>query len=338
MLSRFEELLNPVRDKHNRFPARESLAYKHSFLERPIVDEYVEILWACLKKLWPNLERKKHEPEMFVSCDVDIPFDPSARSIYQLVRTCFADLVKRRSPATAIRRLRCYICNKKGDFRFDPNYTFDFYMDACEQAGLKAAFYFIPTSAEPGNGCYELNDPAIRDLLKKIDQRGHEIGVHGSYQTYQDGEKLIKQKQVLDEALVGLNIKQKVRGNRQHYLRWDSEVTPDLLDAAGFQYDSTGGYADHAGFRFGTCHEFSMWSWAKKKKLNLKQRPLVVMECSVIDAQYMGLGNGRDARAFMDFLKFTCVLQRGSFTLLWHNSSLASERDQTLFLGLVLSE
>lgn len=42
MLTRWEEYVNKARDSHNRFPATESLAYKQGFLDRPIVNEYLE--------------------------------------------------------------------------------------------------------------------------------------------------------------------------------------------------------------------------------------------------------------------------------------------------------
>jgi len=75
MLSRYEEAVLPDRDQHDRFPATASLAYREDFLDRPIVDEYVEILWAAMKRVWPGLERKPRQPRMWVSCDIDHPFD-----------------------------------------------------------------------------------------------------------------------------------------------------------------------------------------------------------------------------------------------------------------------
>ena len=42
MLTRWEEYVNRTRDNHNRFQATASLAYKQGFLDRPIVNEYIE--------------------------------------------------------------------------------------------------------------------------------------------------------------------------------------------------------------------------------------------------------------------------------------------------------
>jgi len=330
-LSRYEELVLSGRDEHDRFPAYESVAYKADFLDRPIVDEYVEFLWFYIARLWPNLSRKKKQGFTYISCDVDQPIDTTVKDIRILTKTCIADVFKRRNVVEAVKRIRRYIFNSRGDYRFDPFYSFDWYMDVCERAGLKAVFYFIPTSIEPNNGSYELTDKEIENLLSEINSRGHEIGVHGSYQTFKDGNKLSEQKTILENELLRLGIDQKVRGNRQHYLRWDAEITPELIDKAGFDYDTTGGYADHSGFRYGTAHEFSMWGWQSNRKLILKQRPLIVMECSIIEDTYMGLGKGNECFDYICSMNFEAKKRGGNFSLLWHNSSLMSNVDKELF-------
>lgn len=333
MLSRYEEVITKDRDEHGRFPAYLSHAYKNNYLNRPIIDEYVEILWACLSQLWPDLKRKHYQSKTFITCDVDQPYDCTVETFSKLIKVCAGDLIKRRSLTEMLKRINCYLFNKLGIYKFDRNYTFDFYMDICEQAGLKAAFYFLPSSKEPTNGCYEIKDKKIINLIKKIDARGHEIGIHGSYQTYQDKEKILQQKIIVEETLKKVGIKQKIRGNRQHYLRWDSAVTPDYLDAADFEYDTSGSYADHVGFRYGTCKKFSMWGWQNKKKLNLKQQPLIVMECSVTN--HMGLEYTHDAFKVMQDLKQKCQLFRGTFALLWHNSELLNEKQINMFKEII---
>lgn len=335
MLTRWEEYVNKNRDSHDRFPAYESLAYKSGFLDRPIVNEYVEVLKNMLLHLDSNLKFKRHISKVFISCDVDQPFDSTVENISKLFRVCAGDLIKRKSIKEFLKRIRRYIFNKLGNYKYDENYTFEWYMDACEKAGVKAAFYFIPDSRESGNGSYSLKDKKIQKLLSYIDGRGHEIGVHGSYQTYQDKEKAKLQKEMLAGILKKLEIKQKVVGNRQHYLRWDSAITPSVLEYAGFLYDTTGSYADMPGFRHGVCYEFSMFDFPQRQKLKLRQRPLIVMECSVIDECYMGFGYSYEALKVMQDLKEKCHRYNGNFSLLWHNSHLKRAEDKKFFMELI---
>jgi hypothetical protein len=204
-------------------------------------------------------------------------------------------------------------------------------MDICDKIGIKSTFYFIPENSEDGNGCYSLEDKKIQNLLSYINDRGHYIGVHGSYQTYNDKNKAKKQKDKLQFTLDKLKINQKIIGNRQHYLRWDSSITPSILDEAKFEYDTTGAYADRIGFRYGVCCDFSMFDMLNRKKLNIKQRPLTVMECTVIDDMYMGYGYTKDSIKVMKNIKNICKKYNGNFSLLWHNSHFKNSDDKKIF-------
>ena len=73
MLNRIEEIDRTDLDNHGRFPAIHSHAYKHGYLERPVVDEWLHVLGQVIKKQWPQVELKQHEFSMKVSHDVDSP-------------------------------------------------------------------------------------------------------------------------------------------------------------------------------------------------------------------------------------------------------------------------
>lgn len=338
MLSRYEELITEVRDKHDRFPAHGSIAFKSGFLERPLVDEYLEIFWEALLYLWPDLKRKNINSKILVSCDVDQPYDCTVETLPRLIKACAGDLLKRKNPLEMLKRINRYFFNKLGFYQFDRNHTFDWYMDLCEKAGFRATFFFIPSSEGPEDGCYEISDKKVIKLIQTIALRGHEIGVHSSYQTYQNEEKIFGQKLLLEKVLRNAGIEQKIRGNRQHYLRWDSAQTPDYLDAAGFEYDTTGSFADRPGFRYGTSKEFTMWGWQIRAKLRLKQIPLIIMESSVISESYLGLGYSNEAITLIMCLKKVSLQRGGNFALLWHNSHFHNIQDKVLFEKILFDE
>ena len=337
MLSRYEEVVMPDRDNHDRFPASASLAQKAAFLDRPIVDEYVELLWACMKHLWPQLKRKTRQGQVHVTCDVDQPFDIGAVRFLNFVRSFGGDLLKRRNACLAVKRAYNLFASRRGDYRFDPCDTFDWYMDVCERHGRQGVFYFIPeNTAGENDSYYALTEPRILSLIHKLSEHGHEIGVHGSYNSYQDAAQLAKERQCMIAACEKAQVQHvSIRGNRQHYLRWDTSQTPDYLDAAGFEYDTTGSFADAPGFRYGTSHSFSMWSWQKQAPLKIRQLPLVLMEVSVIANHYLGLGYTDEALELMLTLKRRALQYGGDFTLLWHNDHLLNRLDREFFLQLI---
>ena len=331
MLSRYEEIVEKERDDHGRFKAESSIASKENFLYRPLVDEYLEILWDCLKKIWPDLNRNLFNSKTLISCDVDQIYV----TVPRLIKSCLGDLIIRKNLLQMSKRISTYISNKLGLYQFDRSYTFDWYMDLCEKAGLKASFYFLPSSKEEKNGTYEITDKKVIALLKNIDQRGHEIGIHGCYQTFNDQNKIINQKFFMESVLKKIGINQRIKGNRQHYLRWDSSITPEYLDTAGFEYDTTGCYADKPGFRYGTSKEFSLWGWQSYKKLKLKERPLIMMESTIISENYMGMGYSKKTSEFMFKLKKASLKYGGNFTILWHNSHFENAEDKILFENLI---
>jgi hypothetical protein len=319
MLSRYEEAVCAARDRHDRFPAAASLAGRAGFLERPIIDEYVEILWAALTMLWPRLTRRPHRFCMRVSCDVDHPYHPGAASIPRMLRRSAGQLLRRGSLCAAAAPVRNYFASRKGDWRNDPYYhTVDWMMDVNERAGNRIAFYFIPeiTDRIMDDTC-PIGEAAVAAMMTRIARRGHEIGIHPGYYTYRSQSGILSGLARLRQALDDARIAQPIDGGRQHYLRWSTH-TPALWDKAGLRYDSTLGYADHAGFRCGTCHEYPMYDLHRRRPLEIRQRPLLCMDGTVVD--YMGHGFSDAALGCMLRLRDMARRFHGNFTLLWHNS------------------
>ncbi|MFX1452386.1 MAG: polysaccharide deacetylase family protein [Promethearchaeota archaeon] len=318
MLTRYEEMVKWQRDEHGRFPARASLAYQEGFLERPIINEYIEILWACFKRLWPRLERKKKIFHMLLTHDVDLPFEYLFLSPARLLRRLLGDILISKKPFLAINRSITWSKVKMGNIYDDPLYTFDRIMDMTERNGLRSAFYFISAGEKHRyNQGYNIRHPKIRQLLRNINDRGHEIGLHASYFSYQSSEKIKNELNTLKEVLKEEKIQQEVRGGRQHYLRWEVPTTWQNWEEAGLEYDTTIGFADHVGFRCGLSHEYQAFNLRTRETLKLKERPLIVMESSLID--YMGIDYENILQKIM-LLKNRCSMFGGNFVLLWHNN------------------
>jgi hypothetical protein len=335
MLTRYEELVKPDRDLHDRFPATASLAYQEGFLDRPIINEYLEILWYCLKRLWPGLERKQRKFRTILSHDVDAPFIQAFSGISQLIRNCGGDIIRRKSFSMAINRLGSWQEVKKGNYKQDFNYTFDRSMDISEQHNLKSAFYLKTAFTNKSyDDTYSIDHPYIRQLIRDINNRGHEIGLHPSYETYQNSQQTKVEFQKLLQVCEEEGFHQAQWGGRQHYLRWQVPITWRNWAEAGLNYDSTLSYADHAGFRCGLCYEYSVFDLEKSKPLPLIERPLIVMEGSLLAEQYMNL-SGQEALGHILMLKEHCQQFNGDFTLLWHNSSFTEPERWELYKEVV---
>ena len=71
MLTRYEEYLPHIKDKFGRFEAKESLAYKHGFLNKPVVDQWAQILKLELIKKYPQLKFPTKKFKFINTIDID---------------------------------------------------------------------------------------------------------------------------------------------------------------------------------------------------------------------------------------------------------------------------
>ncbi|MCK5536848.1 MAG: hypothetical protein KAI79_08475 [Bacteroidales bacterium] len=85
----------------------------------------------------------------------------------------------------------------------------------------------------------------------------------------------------------------------------------------------------------GTCYEYPFYNVIKRQSLKLQEHPLIVMECSVINDCYIGLGLGDNTYNTISLLKKRCKQFGGDFTLLWHNSHLITKNDKLMFEEII---
>ncbi|GAA3706791.1 hypothetical protein GCM10022421_12370 [Oceanisphaera sediminis] len=320
MLSRLEEVGRTDLDNHQRFPAASSHAYKHGYLERPIVDEWLHILGQVIQEVWPQLVLKQHQFSMRVSHDVDAPSQYGFKSWSMIARMMAGHLLKRHDIKSFVTAPYVKLATRTQLNSADPYNTFDWLMDVSEANNLKSAFYFICGGNHPNDGEYQPEHPVIRNLMRRIHQRGHEIGLHPSYGTYQNPELIKQEAERLHAVMQKEGIIQNVLGGRMHYLRWEQPTTLQAWNDAGMSYETTLSYADRPGFRCGTCFEYQAFNPVTQKILDIRIRPLIAMECTVIDSVYLGLGITDNAQNKFLELKDKCRKLGGCFTLLWHNS------------------
>lgn len=338
MLTRAEEVGRTDLDNHSRFPSTSSHGHQNDYLETPVVDVWLEMLRQVSQQLWPSLSFIEHSFNFIVTHDVDRPsyYGFTYKSAFlSLVR----DVLAKKSFFKACKRFFVSLGIRDHLTPIDPySRMIGWLMDQSEQKGNKSIFYFLAGGNHIRyDADYDLGHPAIRKLMKEMHQRGHQLGLHPSYNTYNNPFRLKKESEYFKRICEEEGIIQEQPCGRMHYLRWQTPRTARLLADAGIKYDSSLSYADRSGFRCGTCREYPMFDPVEKDKIGLLESPLIVMENSILNEKYMDLGYG-DA-AFEKFMKLknTCEKLGGNFVLLWHNSSFPTSDHQDLYVR-VLSE
>lgn len=335
-LSRSEEVGREDLDNHERFPAKHSHAHQHGYLERPIVDEWLHLLGQVIEKVWPDIKLKENSFSVKVSHDVDIPSLFGFVDLRRFIRRYASSLLLDKNIGNLLTAPWVKLRTKDKLLSVDAYNSFDWLMGLSEKYGLTSAFYFICGRTDDHKDAdYDLEYPAIRQLMRNIHQRGHEIGLHPSYNTFKNASAIQSEANHLKKICVEENIDLPVIGGRMHYLRWQHPYTMQAWNDAGLAYDSTMSYADHAGFRCGTCFEYPAINPITKEMLRLRIRPLIAMECSIISDTYMGLGWKEEGLNKFVELADKCKRIGGCFTLLWHNSQLITPRQKKMYENIL---
>ena len=187
---------------------------------------------------------------------------------------------------------------------------------------MQSTFFVIPFKSDPGKpghrqagkrraAAYGARD--IETELRELVSAGCEVGLHG-LDAWHDP---VKGRRELDEIRRVTGIQE--LGVRMHWLYFDSG-TPDSLDLAGAEYDSTVGYNETIGFRSGTTQVYKPLGATR-----LLELPLHIMDTALFFPAHLHLTpDGADRR-------INEILNRveecgGIVTINWHDRSIAAER------------
>jgi peptidoglycan/xylan/chitin deacetylase (PgdA/CDA1 family) len=335
MLTRYEEYaVAGRRDEHDRFPASAAVVASSGWLQWPILDMYLLVFVAALKVAWPRLHLGPAPGSgVLVSHDVDHPSAPARWHGRQRLRIVAADLVRRRDIRLALRRASSFMTKAGSISRHDPFNSYRFLMAASEAAGVRSTFFLLANDTElPDGSRFRLTDRWAMELIAEIAERGHQIGLHGSYNSSTDSSRLAEEWALLEDACAGIAPGVLRRAIRQHYLRGQQGVTWRAQAEAGLTVDESLGFADAIGYRAGTARSFMAYDLERHRQLTLRVRPLHVMDVTLLGYMSVGLEAGFEMVAEM--IRRTRQYG-GAFSILWHNSSLETPRARQFYLKLL---
>ncbi len=326
MLSRWEEYVlrgeQDAFDTHGRFPATSSLAFRQGFIDRPVVNEYVEMFWGMLHALGIRQKRLERRFSFVLTHDVDALL--LWRGWGHVTRTAAADMLKRLSPRSAVRRLREYSLIARGKKK-DPYDVYDELMDISEAMNLTSHFYFKCGGDTPFDRVnpYGIKSRKARSALEAIRTRNHIVGFHPSYQSAGD-RSVWKRELDLLQKVYGSDISE----GRQHYLKFQVPFTWRVWAENGMRIDSTCGFADREGFRCGTGDAYRVFDILRRQELSIEERPLVFMERRNYSC---GGFAGSLKKHQMEAIVASARRVNTPVTLLFHNDAMAESGLRDLY-------
>ena len=188
--------------------------------------------------------------------------------------------------------------------------------------GRRPTFFLVPFRNRPGvapDGTvasaravrYQASD--VREQARAISADGGEVAVHGldAWRDAEAGRSEIAELLALTGGTTA--------GVRMHWLYFAGE-SPERLEAAGFEYDSTCGYNEAVGYRAGTSQVFRL-----PGTQGLMELPLSIMDSALFYPNRMGLAPN-DAAELCRQIVSNARRFGGTLVINWHDRSLAPER------------
>lgn len=202
----------------------------------------------------------------------------------------------------------------------------DFWLDFTRypewEKGYSSTFFVIPFAGQPGSkgsqpapafraAAYAAADIAAQ--LRELREQGSEIGLHG-LDAWCSRHAAEREREAVAAAAVP-----RPAGVRMHWLYFD-RGSPELLDRAGFDYDSSVGYNGTVGFRAGTGQAFRPLGCER-----LLELPLIVMDTALFYSSHLNLSRMEAWDRVMNMLDHAERFG-GCVTVNWHDRSISPER------------
>ena len=309
LLVRWEMIVTDKKDQHGRMPDELMYLRIHNLHYRAVVNEYSEFLWNVLIALDASLIRKQFDYQAIVTHDIDILERYPSWKLF--LRALAGDLLKRYNPLLWFITSYDFFTAKLG-IKKDVYNTFDYLMDVSEKNCLKSHFYFIPGVDGETDVRYDITGKKASEIISNIKDRGHIIGLHGTYDAYNKPDRFSQ------ELLRLKNIHSEIHEGRQHYLRFENPLTWQMWENEGLKIDSTMSYSNDVGFATGCCYEYHPFNVITRKKMEIIERPVSFMETALMNKQC----SDEEMINRLKQLHQEIKLFKGSFVLLWHNSNI----------------
>lgn len=310
-----KNLPREAHDRHGRIIFSESFQHKQKIANFPIVNVYISFLKSLFEKIfhvsfmpiWPNGKQ----------CAIGLSHDVDRPDKYAILKGPYFNrgLTYKNGMPIIIQKmgaLKQRLCDKNTD----DYWLFEKIMDVEEKLGLRSTFFFAAANIFDELGtrydvAYDITTPKFVKLFPQLLARGFEIGLHASYNAYQNEGFFIKERQKLAEIS-----KCNIAGLRHHYWHMNKNVDKTLIfhEKAGFEYDSSIAFNEHLGFRRNVALPYYPWSDNLQRPLKTMQLPVFCMDGNLF---YHSIDANEAVQRVTDFIKII-KQYRGIGIMDWH--------------------
>ena len=266
LVSRYEEYLPHLKDKYNRFKAEESVAFKHNFLQKPVVNIWAKQLISVIENKFPDLQIKYPVFKYISTIDIDNAFLYKGKGFVRSVAFLLKAVLSFDTDS-----LKMAVAVSLGK-RKDPFDTFSLQFNLQKKYDIDLRYFVLL-------GDYGLNDKNIsytnskfQALVKRLADLAP-VGIHPSFgSSIKENQLAVEIKRLEDIQ------RREVTFSRQHFLQLSLPQTYKRLLEAGISNDYTMGYASTLGFRAGIASSFTFYNLDVEQVLPIKVYPFAIVD------------------------------------------------------------
>ncbi len=307
LLSRYEEYLPHIRDEHERFLPKESLAYKNNFLDKPVINSWAKKIKETILEKYPDVVFAQRSYQFISTIDIDNAYAYLEKGFMRTMGAYARSLLHLNFKEIKERT------NVLLGFQKDPYDSYKYQLDLNKTYQFKSIYFFLVGDYGENDKNISINNRKFQSLIKSIADYA-QVGIHPSYGSNKDPIRIKKELSRLSKVL-----KRDVFSSRQHFLKLLLPLTYRRLIDLDIKEDYTMGYASEPGFRASTCTPFYFYDLDTEVTTNLKVYSFAVMDSCL--KYYLKIQPEQAIDKIKPLIEEIKKVD-GTFISLWHNESL----------------
>jgi len=311
LVSRYEEYLPYVRDKYSRFEAKESIAFKNGFLQKPLVNIYAQKISEIISNKFPAFKPKTGNFSFFPTIDIDAAYTYKCKGVFRSLGGYYKSIAKL-DFQEILDRTKVILGLKK-----DPFDTYNYQFKIQKEYNLKPIYFILFADYGLNDKNISVNNFKFQKLIKLLGDYA-EVGIHPSFGSNANPDKLKIEVKKLSQIL-----KREITKSRQHFLKLNLPTTYRNLLNLDITDDYTMGYASEPGFRASICNPFYYYDLDLETETNLRIHPFAFMDGTLKDYKQL---SANESLIIIKSLIEEVKKVKGTFISVWHNESLSDKK------------
>jgi hypothetical protein len=316
LLSRYEEYLPHVKDALGRYPASESLAFKHKFLEQPIVDMWAMKFFNSISEKFPEIKKLDRKTRIHPVIICKEPYAYKQKGFFRTLIGYTSDL-SRLKIGRIFERTRVIL-----NLRKDPFDTFTWLINVCKRSRNTVTFFFILGDNITFEKSFNTYRKKFKMLIKYVSDYKRS-GIIFSMNALEDFNILKKEKERMEE-IINRNLQFAMN---DMYMVLLPDNYRNLIELE-VERDFTMGYAKTPGFRASTCTPFLFYDLDFEIKTPLQIQPIALTSDSLRHLK------PKDATNLYNRVHQNVEKVKGTFSVIFTNKDFSNRDYNKLFKQL----